>query len=470
MSRASGSLANGLIQRKKTGVDLVARMERNIADRALLRPGAAVLIGVSGGVDSMVLLHGFQKLAASNGYSLAVAHFNHQLRGAESDGDEEFVRNAADARRLPFHAGKGDVAGHARTARISIEMAARKLRHDFLLETARKLNCGAIALGHHADDQAETFWMRLLRGDAGIGLAGMRWKRSAGDQPVIELIRPMLSISRAEIESFATAEQIQFREDSSNSELLYQRNRLRHEVLPALEKYQPELRAISTRTAELLGAEKEFISGLAARWLSEPKEPFQTLHPALQREVIRLQLLALSVRPTFDLIDRLRLSTTIISHGLRLRRADSGIIEVESRESIEFSESARSIRLGVAGSVIFDSVEVAWDRATVRGPAASGTEYFDAAKIGHQIVLRHWQPGDRMHPAGANGTAKLQDLFTNLKVPASERRRRIVAVSEKGEIFWAEGLRISEEAKVTASTETILRWKWRRLPRDESKS
>ena len=192
-------------------------------------------------------------------------------------------------------------------------MAARKLRHDFLVETAARCKSDAIAFGHHADDQVEPFWLRLLRGDSGIGLAGMRWKRPAKEGSAIEVIRPMLDVSRDEIEAFARAENIPFREDSSNSQLAYQRNRLRHEVLPALEKFQSELRSISLRTAELLGAEKEFVSEIAAEWLREQKSSFHDLDPALQREIVRLQLLTLAVRPSPELIERLRLSTKLVS-------------------------------------------------------------------------------------------------------------------------------------------------------------
>ena len=155
--------------------DLLQRVERNIQNRQLFKRGGKILVAVSGGLDSMVLLHTLYKITSRYKWKIAVAHFNHQLRGRASDADEQLVRKTAVVLELPFIAGRADVRRFARTSKLSLEMAARELRHEFLARVARERKISAIALAHHADDQVELFFLRLLRGAGGEGLAGMKW-------------------------------------------------------------------------------------------------------------------------------------------------------------------------------------------------------------------------------------------------------------------------------------------------------
>src|SRR5688572_5696907 len=242
-------------------MDLASEVERRIVEHRLLEAGERVLMGVSGGVDSVVLA----EVLRIGKFELVVGHFNHCLRGAESDGDEEFVRELARRWKVEFVAGRGDVRKFAEEHGVSIEMAARELRHGFLQETAGRMGMGKIALGHHADDQVETFWMRLLRGDVGPGLAGMRWKRSAGKG--IWMVRPLLGVSKATLMEYARKEGIKHREDSSNASVEILRNRLRLELMVRLKAFQPKLREVTLRTAEVLRAEKDFLEGEARKWL-----------------------------------------------------------------------------------------------------------------------------------------------------------------------------------------------------------
>jgi tRNA(Ile)-lysidine synthase len=195
---------------------LLQHVEQSIRDRRLLGRGQAVLVAVSGGVDSMVLLHLLHGLAAKQGWQLTVAHFNHQLRGRQSDADERLVRLAAKRLGLRLVRGGADVRQHARTHKLSLEMAGRELRHKFLARTARRLRIPAVALAHQADDQVELFFLRLLRGAGGEGLQGMKGRSRSPADGEIELVRPLLDLTKADLQAHARREGIPFREDASN--------------------------------------------------------------------------------------------------------------------------------------------------------------------------------------------------------------------------------------------------------------
>src|ERR1043166_2265835 len=182
---------------------LLLRTRKAIDRQVLLRRGESILVGVSGGLDSMVLLHVLQKLAPMHGWHLSVAHLNHQLRGRSSDADERLVRRTAQKLRLPVVVERADVRRFARTRKLSLEMAARRVRHDFLARAARQKRIRTVALAHHADDQLEHFFLRLLRGSGGKGLAGMKWRSPSPRDPRIELVRPLLDQRKSALRAYA---------------------------------------------------------------------------------------------------------------------------------------------------------------------------------------------------------------------------------------------------------------------------
>jgi tRNA(Ile)-lysidine synthase len=442
-------------------VDLIARVHQTIIREELLRPKEAVVVAVSGGLDSMALLEILQRLGQ---WKLHVAHFNHCLRGAESDADESFVRNAAQKLGLQFFTERGDIKAHAAEQGSSIEMAARELRYRFLHALADRVTAERIVLAHHADDQVETFWLRLLRGDVGPGLAGMRWKRPATANGHIQIVRPLLDVQKAELIEFARQNGIEFRDDSSNASIGFQRNRLRLEIIPQLEKFQPSLGQISWKAAEILSAEKQFLEASARAWLAQDAENFSSLHKALQREIVRVQLLDLGVKPTHELIETLRsseITPASVSASQAILRDPDGRLRFKENHSLAFGDIEMSVDLRAHGSVAVGNARFEWRFVEKRGPAGLGVEYFDAAQIGPSGMIRQWQPGDRYQPIGLPASAKLQDLFTNAKIPADKKRHRLVATDHAGKIFWVEGLRISELHKVTPQTTRVLEWKWR---------
>lgn len=454
--------------------DLVEQVRQTILEKRLLRPGQAVVLAVSGGLDSMVMLHLLARLSGEHQWRLVVAHLNHGLRGRESDADQAFVRAAAAQLGLPFVTKRVAVTRHAQQRNLSVEMAARQLRHQFLARTAPACGAATVALAHHADDQVETFFLRLLRGAGGESLAGMRYRSPSPADPRVELIRPLLGCRRSALRDFAQAAKVDFREDASNLKADFLRNRLRLELLPLLTaEFQPALATTVLRTMELVGAEAEYVGELARGWLWRARrQPFAKLHVALQRRILQSQLLALGVAPSFDLIEALRLAPdkpVMAEPGLQLRRAADGAVSLGRLKTVSFNPRQLTVDLtGPSGSVTFGSLVLEWALKPLPPGARQalepqpGAERFDADKVGSPVHLRHWQPGDRFQPIGLRQATKLQDLFVNLKVPRPERHRRVLATTHEGVIFWVEGLRISEQFRLDNGTRRCLEWRRRR--------
>lgn len=429
-------------------------------------------MAVSGGLDSMALLHLLHRLSRRHGWKLTVAHFNHQLRGPSSDADEQLVRQTAQKLKLPFVAARGDVQKFARSNGWSVEMAARKLRHDFLAAAASKLKCPVVALAHHADDQVELFFVRLLRGAGGEGLAGMKWSNPSPSAAKIRLARPLLDLPKQALRSFVKTNNLPFSEDATNSLLDIQRNRIRHELIPLLGRhYQPVLSRAVLRVMNVVGAETEFVTQTARQWLRGTRQPdFARLPIAVQRRIIHQQLIAGKLSPDFELIERLRLGAgqwSNVSVDCSVCRDANGLLQQRRLESFQFSPQKRKLSLsGARGQTTFTGLKIKWELVDTSGAAVAGkpanVEFFDADKVGRSVCLRCWQPGDRFQPIGTGSPRKLQDLFTNLKVPSGQRRRRVVAATRQGELFWVEGLRMAEKFKLDEHTVRKLRWSWHR--------
>jgi tRNA(Ile)-lysidine synthase len=435
--------------------------------------GAKILVAVSGGVDSMVLLHLLKTLSAERHWKLTVVHFNHCLRGRASDDDEAFVRKTAGAMKLPFVSRRADVKKFAKESKLSIEMAARKLRHEFFADVARKRKIKTVVLAHHADDQVELFFLRLLRGAGGGGLAGMKWHSPSPVDKKISLVRPLLDLSKTELEQYARENNVRYREDATNLAPDFLRNRIRHELLPLLRKhYQPALDKTVLRLMEIVGAESDFVEDIAQTWFRREGHEFDIIPPAIQRQVLKLQLVALGIVTDFDLIESLRQSANqavTVFANISVSRDEKGNVSLREHQAPKFNAHELAVELNRPGMVVFEGVKLRWQLKArsetqerfIRLAKKSGMEFFDAGRIGREILLRHWRMGDRFQPIGLKTPSKLQDLFTNQKIPR-EQRHKLVVAETGGRIFWVEGLRISENFKLTPQTKRQLVWQWRR--------
>ena len=472
---------------------------QEIKTRQLLRRGEAVLVGVSGGVDSMVLLHLLHAISVSEGWKLTLAHLNHHLRGRSSDADEKLVRKIAAKLRLPVIVGHADVRALARRRKLSVEMAARHARHQFLAKTARRSKIRSIALAHHADDQLELFFIRLFRGTGTEALGGMKWSARSPADPGIQLIRPLLEQPKEALEKFAQEYGIPFREDASNVSLDFARNRIRHELLPLIRKhYQPAVAQSTLRLMKVIGAEADFVTTAAQGWLAtrgilcQDRGPqtgssvhsngeFDELPLAVQRRCIYLQLSGQGIEPDFELIERLRLhpGTPVTirrekkgERSLKGNRSRSALRNTQGQVKLldftksKFQTESLTMDLAMGGQVDFGELSFRWQMEAKKGMAdlkrVPGTEFFDAHSVGNSIILRHWRAGDRFQPIGMSRAVKLQDLFVNQKVPAEIRRKLALAVTANGDIFWVEGMRISDRFKLTSQTTHRLQWCWQR--------
>jgi tRNA(Ile)-lysidine synthase len=479
-------------------------VEGTIVSRRLFRRGESILIAVSGGVDSMALLHLLHDLAPRHGWKLTVAHFNHQLRGRSSQADERLVRRVAANLGLRVIVGREDARRRARRRKCSLEMAARESRHAFLARMALRTGAKVIAVAHHADDQAELFFLRLFRGSGGDGLSGMKWRSPSPANPNVNLARPLLDLPKAALVEYARANRIDYREDATNASLQIRRNRVRHELLPFLKRnYQPSIEKTILRVMDLLGADAEFVDTAARNWLAlrgAGGPGFEALAVALQRAVVKRQLIRSGIRPDYDLIEKLRLfpnqplpvsscpnqapdlfeGRLEVVPGRRLPAQTAKTVQVwrDALGSLRLRRTAATasqpqapaLRLDLERGkpeAVFGGVRFSWRIKTEKRRieiirSVSNRELFDADKVGRRITLRHWRPGDRIQPIGMTQTVKLQDLFVNLKIPRERRRQLVIGVSEKGEVFWVEGLRISERFKLTRETRRYLLWRWER--------
>ena len=447
--------------------------------RAGARRGSSILVGLSGGADSVALTCAMLELRDHLGLRIAAAHLNHRIRGDESDRDEDFVRVMCARLGLELIVERVDTLDVS-TSTANLEERARDARREFLLRVADRVHADFVALGHHRDDQAETVLMRLMRGAGAAGMAAMAERGPA------KIIRPMLSLSRAEIRDYLAARGISFVEDSSNSSRDILRNRIRAELLPMLEReYAPGLGGRLVELADEMRSLDHLVTAIAARELDAMRvgggaldvSGFAAVNRAVQAVAIRRflseqmgslrRISRAHVEATCKLILEGGPSDSIDLPGdWRAEREYHLLRLVNVRQDIadnaEFSVAiaADGITIVEAAGFKFEASSIAAADASMPNrsmPNSMSVAMFDAAKIADaSLVARNFIEGDRIHPIGMRGTRKVQDVFVDRKLPRA-RRERFPIVTVGGTIAWVPGLVRGDCAIVTKATETALR-------------
>ena len=460
--------------RRRAGVDirLLEKVRKTIDKYSLLQTGDKVLIAYSGGPDSTALLEALLRLRERYALRLALAHFNHLLRSA-SAGDEEFAAAQAQRLGLPFYLGREDVRAYAAEARQNLEEAGRERRYDFLRTTASRVGANRIATGHTMTDQAETVILRILRGTGPAGLAGI--------SPTVAglIIRPLLEVERDEIEAWLRADEIRWREDESNRDRRFLRNRVRLDLIPYLKRdFEPAIIRQLSRLADICREEEAFLRGLDQK-SGEAKAPAVDREITLDAAELARLPVAAGRRRVRDFLRRLRGDLRRLSYfdieavrrlaehrehrlpGGPVLRRDNGRIHVSGKPESSAPSPFRHVWDG-RSELKIDESEAAY-RSETRPAAGAGALLpddanrvcLDADKIKFPLVVRPRKDGDRYQPLGSPGRKKLKEILRARGVPLEERDRLPVFLSE-GKIVWVPGLPVADGFKVTPDTKNIL--------------
>ena len=448
--------------------------------------GRKMLVGVSGGADSVCLLHILDQLKGILGISLHVAHLNHMLRGVDSDSDAHYVAEISGTLGIPAIIEKRDVEVYRKEHRLSLEEAAREVRHVFFAEVAESIGAWCIALGHTQDDQVETILMHLVRGTGLGGLRGMgpiTSLRLKGDR-VLVVVRPLLEVAKKETEDYCRTYDLKPRIDSSNYSFDYTRNRFRGELIPLLKSYNKNFDAALMRTARAVAADLSFIEKeVSMVWdrvvtdqpngLTLDREALLSLHPALQRHLLRraleevlgdlVDIQSIHVEKMIEALSKpagKRLSLprgTVFYIGYDTCMVTKGVFD-----TCPFPALEGEYRLNVPGDTVLSGWRV---KASVT-QHGSKTEGFraclDLDEAGSDLVVRGRKAGDRFQPLGMGEPKKLQDFMVDAKI-ARSWRDCVPLVCSESSILWVVGWRIADQVKVTDSTKRVLRLEFEKL-------
>jgi tRNA(Ile)-lysidine synthase len=436
---------------------LQQRVLNYIRKHGLLKAGDRVGIAVSGGADSVASLRLLLELRKEIGVVLSVVHFNHKLRGDASDEDERFVARLAQEHKLELHCESGEVATYAAEKHLSLETAARQMRYQYFRRLLVEERLNRIATGHTLDDQAETILLKLVRGAGTRGLAGIYPQLPVpGSQFSAFVVRPLLGIRRKELEAYLLDLEQSWREDTSNRDLRHMRNRVRHGILPRLERYlNPGVREALADTAEIARAEedywqKEVSQALPSVWARAALTVSALAHLplALQRRVIRAASESLGLRLDFHHVEEiLALSSnrpgsdkgTELPDGWVVRR-NKGELRFEVQK-VAPNKLDFEYCLSIPGSVEVPETESRFEAVLISGNAAKGYnpgDLLDRALLASEVKVRNWRPGDRFWPSHTKVAKKIKELLQEQHVTGPERKLWPVVVSQT-EVIWLRG-------------------------------
>lgn len=461
---------------------LAERVRRYAAQQSLWSAETRVIAAVSGGSDSVGLFVMLQQLAAAGACRLAgLAHLHHHIRGAEADADAQFCRDLAARAGVPVMIGEADVPALARQAGVSLEVAGRNARQRFYAEVLAGEGAACIATAHTRDDQAETVLLRLVRGAGATGLSGMAPRRD-------HLVRPLLEVSRAELCEYLAAAGESWREDATNADRAIPRNRIRHNVLPELRAVNARADLALARAAGILRTDAAFLDGLAndaaARLVritegakgakgagsrvTVDAAALSQLPLALRRRVALRALETANPSRSYGLEEAEVLCEAAAGGtgsrlaGLDMERFGADVVLVNRVPSVPEVLPAEpfELQLDIPGAV--DAPHGRWT-LSASGPfprheasIEAGQVMVDAGTVGRGFIVRPRRPGDRLHPLGAPGRKKVQDVFVDRKIPRDERDREPIVTDEAGRIVWVAGQVLAAPFRVSALTTTVV--------------
>jgi tRNA(Ile)-lysidine synthase len=482
---------------------LIPKIIKTIKKNNLIQDGDRLVVAVSGGPDSISLLLLLDELKEVYNLKLFVAHLNHQFRGKEAEADARFVKSLAQKLNLPCFLKSVNVPALAKKEKKSPEEMAREMRYSFLQDIAEKKQATKIALGHTADDQAETILMWLLRGAGVEGLTGMpmmrktegRRKREEGRKNLnckcknqVYIIRPLLETSRTEILEYLKKKKQKYRVDKTNLKPIYLRNRIRHQLIPLLEKeYNPNLRETLLRTATILRDELDYFESAAEMilpcirnqertdYLALKLFEFRQLDKAIHRHLIRQSILQVCATLSgfgFEHIEAIIELAKSGGDGLMLHLPHQLTVRIEQDNLCFYLGRPKKNIVQIHEPIVIPGttrirpfeLEITTELNKItainknRLPRLDRfTAVLDANKIRMPLTLRNWKPGDAFIPLGMKGKKKLHDFYIDKKIPRTERDKIPLLVADNGDIVWVVGKRINEKYKVTPITNRILK-------------
>jgi tRNA(Ile)-lysidine synthase len=472
---------------------MLLEFEKKVADfikaNGLFMPEGKILLAISGGADSTALLYAMYAIKADPaqrwaGSDILCAHINHQLRGAESDGDEAFVIAQADKLHLPVITRRLDVRGFARENKLSIETAARKLRIERLLDIAKDNDCRWVVTAHQKNDSAETIIQRLIRGTGFRGIAGI-WPMRNFDG--ISFVRPLLCVRRDEIIEYLRKQNLNWREDHTNVNCTFRRNFIRHKLLPTLQRQCAG--SIVEQLAELSRSAQKFygfvcsstdkiwpqLADCAADNVKLDLNSFLAQHPVVKIEIVRRSLTHLGsgerslTHQHYEKILQLATQsaggkTIELPDGFVVWREYGNLIFARHRESSATKKYPdKTIELQVPGQTQFGSLSI---KVAIlesgkkrcekfKQEKTNFVEWFDLDKVNLPVIIRFRRAGDRFWPLGLSGEKRVGKFITAAKTP-KQIRKKVLIVADAEKIIWVCPIRISEQAKVTNGTQKII--------------
>ena len=420
-----------------------SKVERYIEKHKLLKPSELYIVALSGGADSVALL----LLLKNGGFNIHAAHCNFHLRGEESDRDEAFCEQLCADENIPFHRAHFDTREYADLHKVSIEMAARELRYRWFQQLRQDIGAAGICVAHHRDDSVETVLLNLVRGTGLRGLTGIQPRNG-------HILRPLLCVSRAEIEAFLAEKGQKYVTDSTNLETDVQRNVVRLEVLPLLRKLNPAVVENIQRTAENLAESQQVLNTIVANIDNVKTIELSELDKYGSSEYLVFEWLKKygfngdQVRQILD-AETGRIVSSAMGYDVL---KDRGRLIVEPA-----LEPFRPMRIPEEGTYVLDGkTRFSVRKKTVYVSKEPHVATLDAAKVSFPLTVRRVEEGDCMQPYGMKGKKLLSDLMTDLKMTVFEKRRQLVVVDSQGVVLWAVGLRVAGFAAVSTTTSEVL--------------